>query len=167
MEVIDVVWTIWDEMKRIQGEMDRMFNRFFTATEPFGFASTPMLPSSSITDIVRSNYRQPLSDIWETDKEIIVTVELPGVDKKDIQVNLTSDGLEIRVEKKDEYKEEDKKRGMYRLERSYSGFYRHFTLPKNIVDTEKIKATYKNGVLELRIPKRKVEEKKVKRIEVK
>ena len=64
------------------------------------------------------NFRKPLTDIWETENEVVASIEIPGVDKKDIDINLTEDKLEIKVEKKHE--KEDKKKGMYRLERSYA-----------------------------------------------
>ena len=86
-------WTIWDEMRRIQDEMDRMFESFFR-NEPFGWgSSTPLLTGPSSTAVQTSNYRQPLADIWETDKEVIATVELPGIDKQDIKIHATEDGI--------------------------------------------------------------------------
>ncbi|NOZ44842.1 MAG: Hsp20/alpha crystallin family protein [bacterium] len=146
---------VWDEMRRMQQQMDSLFETFFSQ-EPFG-NDRPLLGGPSGTEIVKSNYRQALADVSETDKELIATVELPGVEKQDIRINATDDGIEIRVEKKDERKEEDKKKGIYSLERTYSGFYRFIPAPDGI-DVENIKASYKNGVLELRIPK--VESKK-------
>ncbi|RMF07258.1 Hsp20/alpha crystallin family protein [Candidatus Woesearchaeota archaeon] len=158
--------TLWDEFIRMQEEMDRLFETFFRGSPFFrrSSAGTPLLEGPSRraeTGIVESDYRQPLTDIWETDKEVVATVELPGVDKKDIQINATDDGIEIKVEKKDEKKEE--KKGMFRLERVYSGFYRFIPLPAN-VNADKTAATYKNGVLELRVPK--VKAKKGREIKV-
>ena len=66
---------------------------------------------------------------------------------------------------KNEVKEEDKKKGMFRLERSFAGFYRSFALPNN-VDSDKANAEYKDGVLKITVPKLKVEEKKKKLLEV-
>ena len=159
-------YTIWDELRRMQDEMDRLFEAFFR-NEPIGWGgSTPLLagPNSSAA-VQTSDYRQPLADMWETDDEVITTVELPGVDKQDIKINATEDGIEVKVEKKDERKEEDKKKGRYRLERSYSGFYRYIALPENI-DPNKINASYKNGVLELRMPKVEKEKRKGREIKV-
>ena len=152
-------YSIWDDMRRMQEEMDRMF-RGFLGGEPEN-----MMLAGPDTE-VSAGYRQPVCDICETDKDYIATVELPGVDKKDIQVDATDDGLSVKVEKKDEQKEEDKKKGYYSYRRSYSGFYRHFPLPEN-ADADKVDASFKNGVLELKIPKKQVEEKKRKLIEVK
>ncbi|RME31797.1 Hsp20/alpha crystallin family protein [Candidatus Woesearchaeota archaeon] len=151
-------WNIWDDLRRMQSEMERLFGDLF-AREAWG--GVPQLTGPG-TDIVSSNYRQALMDLSETDSELVATVELPGVEKKDIQINATDDGVEIKVEKKDE--KEEKKKGMYRLERSYAGFYRFIPVPDG-VDIDNIKASYKNGVLELRMPK--VESKrKAKRISV-
>ena len=143
-------WTFWDELRRLQEEMDRMFERAFG--RDYGFEAPQLTHHSKRNEWVPANYREPLADIFETDKEIIATIELPGADKKDIDVNLRDDGLEIKVEKKYEHKEEDKKKGVYKLERRYNGFYRFIPLP-SYADKSKIDATYNNGVLELRIPK--------------
>ena len=91
---------------------------------------------------------------------------MPGVDKKDIKVNVTKDSIEIKAEKKKEVKEEDKKKGMFRHERSFAGFYRSFALPNN-VDADKANAEYKDGVLKITVPKLKIEEKKKKLLEIK
>ena len=157
-------YRIWDEMRRMQREMDRLFSDFFSYSPDLGYFDSydiPLLEDNNARrkgNVVKSNYRQPLSDIWETDKEIVATVELPGVDKDSIEVNAKDNGVEIKVEKKDEHKEEDKKKGIYRLERSYSGFYRFFSMPES-ADLDNIKASYKNGVLELRVPKKETEDK--------
>ncbi len=149
---MDRKWNIWDQMQRMQEEMDRVFEGF-TGFGPFGiYRSREALPSHTESDIVCSNYKRPLADMWETDKDVLATLEIPGVTKEDIDINVVGDSLEITVEKKEELKEEDKKQGMYRLERRYGGYYRNISLPEN-VDPDKIKATYANGVLELRMPK--------------
>ncbi|MBN2421959.1 Hsp20/alpha crystallin family protein [Candidatus Woesearchaeota archaeon] len=155
--------TIWDEMQRMQDEMDLMFNRFWTY-DPY--RERPLLngPKNNSNKTEISRYRQPLTDIWETDKEVIATLELPGVSKEDININVKDDRLEVKVEKKQE--KDDKKEGSYRFERSYSGFYRCFSLPSH-VKADATDATYKNGVLEIKIPKLKEIESKSKKIEVK
>ena len=159
-------YTLWDEMRRLQEQMDRMFESFFNY-DAFDWPLRHAITGPSDKGLVESgsaisNYRPALADVWETDKEIVATVELPGVDKNDIQIDATEDGLDIKVEKKQETKKEDK--GFYRIERNYAGFYRHIPLPDG-VDVNKIKAGYKNGVLELRIPK-SPSAKKGKRIKV-
>ncbi|MEM4260148.1 MAG: Hsp20/alpha crystallin family protein [Candidatus Woesearchaeota archaeon] len=161
-------YTMWDEIRRMQEQMDTLFNNFFS-NDPFMERNRQLLEYSGAGkkgELVTSNYKQPLSDIYETDKEIIVEVEMPGVDKKDIQVFVNNDGIDIKAETKTETKEEDKKRGMYRFERNYSGFYRHFSLPNN-ADANKANAEYKNGILKINIPKLKIGEQKKKLIDVK
>jgi HSP20 family protein len=159
-------YSIWDEMRRMQEQMDSLFNNFFS-TEPLWDQQQLLLEDSSKKgDVITSNYAQPLSDVWETDKEVVAEIDMPGVDKKDIKVNVTEDGIEVKAETKSETKEEDKKKGMFRLERRYSGFYRNFSLPKD-VDADKAEAEYKNGVLKIRVPKLKIEEKKKKLLEIK
>jgi HSP20 family protein len=93
---------------------------------------------------------RPFSDIEETDGEIVVTAEVPGVEKKDININATEDSLEISAEKKEEKKEE--KKGYLMWERSHGRYHRFYTLPSK-VDPNKIKAIDKNGLLEVRLPK--------------
>ena len=155
---MDRKWSIWEQMRRMQEEMDRLFEGF-ADFQPFGtYRNQEALPSHTGNEIVYNNYKQPLADMWETDKDVLATIEIPGVKKDDININIEDDRLEIKVEKKDEFKEEDKKRGMYRLERRYGGYFRTMPLPET-VDPNKIKATYSNGVLELRMPKTKVHKK--------
>jgi HSP20 family protein len=112
------------------------------------------------------SYRKAVSDIYETDKDIIANIELPGIEKKDIKLNIKEDKIEIKVEKKSEVEKKDEKKGFYRRERLYSGFYRCFKLPV-YADTEKVDADFKNGVLNITIPKKKGHEKKYKQIPVK
>ena len=102
----------------------------------------------------------PVVDIDETKDGFVVKVELPGVDKDDVSVNIENGVLTIRGEKKVEI--EDKKR--HRVECSYGSFIRSFTLPQS-VKAEEIEAEYKNGILNLTIPKS--EEAKPKQIDVK
>ena len=156
--------SIFDEMRRIHDEMDKLFNDFFSFSP---VTARHLLPSKQeTTDIVTSNYRTPLTDMWETDKEIIMNIELPGVDKKDISVEIRDNGVDVKVEKKEELKEENKKKGFYRLERTYTGFYRHIPLP-DYADLSNIDASYNNGVLELKVPKKKESSKNNKKIKIK
>ena len=159
-------YSIWDEMRRMQEQMDSMFSDFFD-TEPF-IGNHYLLEDGSgkSKELVSSNYKAPTSDLYETEKEVVAEIDIPGVDKNDIKVNVTEDAIEIKAEKKNEVKQEDKKKGMFRLERSFTGFHRSFALPNN-VDPDKANAEYKDGVLKITVPKLKVEEKKKKLLEVK
>ena len=116
--------TIWNEL---QAEMDAAFNT----------RQTPC-------------YRKPLTDIEETDKAFITTLEVPGVEKKDIKITTTDSGVQVKVEKAET-------KSNHLNERRYKGFYRYFSLPRNI-DKDSINASYKNGILELTIPKTEVKE---------
>ena len=141
-------WDPFEDMRRMQ----RFFNRMFSGLEeaPFegGFESV----------------RQPLADIWETRDAFYASVELPGVNKEDIEINVVDNGLEIKAMRKEETKEH--KKGFYKIERNYAGFYKFIALPENAMP-EKAEAKYKNGILELRIQKSKAKEPGKKRIEIK
>ena len=103
----------------------------------------------------------PTCDVFETDNEIVVKAELPEVKKEDVNVSIDNNILSIRGERK--LSEETKKENYHRLERSYGEFFRSFTLP-NFVDTAKINAEFKDGMLRVTMPKR--EEAKPKQVEV-
>ena len=104
----------------------------------------------------------PALDLHETDSEYVVTVELPGVRKEDVSVEMTEGVLTVRGERKSE-REEKKERSRW-VERSYGSFSRSFTLPANATP-DRIDASYKDGILTLRIGKR--EETKPKTIAIK
>ncbi len=161
--------SIWDEMARMQEDMDALFDGYIAPRGGYLMpAGMPLLEQSqgkSKQQLVPSDYRKPLADIYETDKEFVSVMEMPGVSKEDIRINLTEDAIEVKVEKKAEKKEEDKKKGIYRMERRYAGFYRCLGLPKN-VEADKISASYKDGVLELRMPKAEPKDSKLKEIRV-
>jgi len=93
----------------------------------------------------------PQVDVSETDKEVKVCAEIPGVDAKDIDVSVEDGTLTVRGEKK--YEREENEKGQYRLERSYGSFERAIRLPAE-VDESKAKAEFKKGVLRLTLPKR-------------
>jgi len=104
----------------------------------------------------------PTVDFYEEKDDIVVKAELPGIDKNNVEVNLTDHTLTIKGEKKKE--EEVKEKNYYRSERSYGSFVRALELPTN-VHADKVKATFKDGVLEVRLPK--TEEARKKEIKVK
>jgi len=93
----------------------------------------------------------PQIDMTQTDKEVKVCAEIPGVDAKDIDVSVEDGTLTIRGEKKYEREENDK--GQYRMERSYGSFERAIRLPTE-VDESKAKSEFKKDVLRLTLPKR-------------
>lgn len=106
----------------------------------------------------------PHIDVIEGDKEVKVSAELPGVDEKDIEVSLTKDSLTIRGEKKES--KEDKGKDYYRMERSYGSFSRTIAIPAEI-DTEKVDANFKKGILTITLPKTAKAVSETKKISVK
>jgi HSP20 family protein len=126
------------EMDRLRNEMERLYDRFFD-----------FRPFRRFTE---EGEWMPSVDVSETAKEIIVNAEIPGVEAKDIDVNLDGNVLTIKGERKREH--EEKEENFHRIERSYGSFFRTLSLPSE-VDGEKIKATYKKGVLRITLPKTK------------
>lgn len=108
-----------------------------------------------------TNFRMPV-DIYEKDGNVSIDFELPGLDKKDINIELEGNNLTVsgKMQKDNEVKEEN----YYRCERSYGEFSRSFTIPDGIKEKD-LKASYKDGVLKVTFPKTKEIEKK-KKIEV-
>jgi HSP20 family protein len=104
----------------------------------------------------------PAIDISETEKEYVITGEIPGVDAKDLDVTLTDGILTIKGEKKHENEEKDE--NYHRIERHYGSFERSFRIPDK-VKTDELDATYKDGIFKLSLPKAEVVE--AKKIEVK
>lgn len=124
--------------QRLHDEMDALFDNFFK-----GFSMEPF-------EGRHAGSFSPNIDVTENDKEIKVSAELPGMDDKDIEVNLNKDSLTIRGEKKEE--KEDKGKDYYHVERSYGSFSRTIPLPVE-VESDKVEAHFKKGVLTVKIPK--------------
>jgi HSP20 family protein len=145
----------FSEMSRWEPEMERMFDDFF------GRRLRPLWPGRWWPAREIGLSMAPV-DLYGEKDEIVVKTELPGMSKEDIQVNVIDRLLTIKGEKK---KEEELKEGdYYRSERSYGSFSRSVDLPGE-VQIEKAKASFKNGVLEIRLPK--TEEAKRREIKVK
>lgn len=104
----------------------------------------------------------PALDLSETKDKVIVKIELPGIDPKDIEVTVQGDMLTVKGERKQE--REEKEEDYHRVERVYGSFCRSLRLPAT-AEHDKVAATYKDGILKLTIPKK--EEAKAKKIEVK
>lgn len=114
-------------------------------------------------DLATKTVNLPKIDVWEDKDKYVIEAELPGFDKKDIELNITDDVLTIKATRKHE--EERKDRNYYYAERSYGEFVRSLRLPPE-VDTKDIKAKYNNGVLELTLPKTKEAKEKTTKIEI-
>ncbi len=136
-------------------EMERWFDDIFRRR--FTHSWFPRLRWPEIEEV------SPSFDIFEEDDDVVVKGELPGIKKEDLDVNLTDDTITISGEKKKEEKTE--KKDYYRLERSYGSFSRSFSLPEE-VQTDKAKAKFKDGVLEIRVPKTEESKKKKKKIAI-
>ncbi len=138
-------------MFALRSEVDRLFDSFLR--EPFGSLDWPLWKSDKWT---------PAIDVAESDKELTVRAELPGIDPKDLNVSVTGNQLVLSGEKK-ETSETDEK-GFHQCETRYGSFHRTIPLPEG-VDTENVDAQYVNGVLTLRLTK--TAPTPAKRIEVK
>lgn len=121
----------------LRREMDSLFDNFFRGFDLEPFES-------------RMGAFSPKIDVTENDKEIKISAELPGLEEKDIDVSLQKDMLTIKGEKKEE--KEDKGKDYYRMERSYGSFSRTIPLPFE-VETNKVEAKFKKGVLSITLPK--------------
>ncbi len=148
-------WRPFSEMTRWEREMERMFGDFFArGLRPFW--------DEHRWPALGTEIPAPAMDLYEEKDEIVVKAELPGMGKEDIEVNIDNHQLTIKGEKKKE--EQVKEQDYYRSECSYGSFVRILDLPRE-VQVEKARASFKNGVLEIHLPK--TEEAKKKEIKVK
>lgn len=141
----------WNPFLILRSEMDKAFDNFFRGfdVEPLGKAPGGFQPKVNITD---------------SEKDIMVSIELPGIDEKDIELSLTKDALIIKGEKTEE--KEEKGKNFHRMERSYGSFSRTLPLPVEVV-ADKAEATYKKGVLTVLLPKTAEAVKETKKIPIK
>lgn len=128
--------SVWDPFREMEDLLDR-YNH-----------SPQKLPAQNRDSVFEMGDWLPVVDIEETKEAFLVKAELPGVEKDDVSVNIEDGVLTIKGEKKS--RTEDKKQ--HRVECSYGSFVRSFTLPKT-VKAEGVEAEYKNGILNLTIPK--------------
>lgn len=150
--------SLFSNFDRFFDEMDRYFNKFWSPArlwdfEPFGL---------SVFDEDKF-FRSPLTNITDEGDKYSITAELPGLDKGDIEITVHDGILEIKGEQKKEH--EEKKEGFVRKEYHSSSYHRSFTIPENI-DEENIDAKLDKGILTLKLPKKEVEHKEKKNIEV-
>ncbi len=131
-------WEPFRDLSIVQREMDDMFRRFFGTFAPL--------------NIFRRELKgewYPVMDLYTKDNKFVVHADIPGVDPKDVEISVTGNLLTIKGERKSDV--EEKKEGYMFHETSMGVFERTITLPEG-VDTAKIHATYKNGVLEVSMP---------------
>lgn len=136
------------EFDRLRKEMDRLWDSFFEGR-----------PGRRTKE---AGEWLPSLDVAETKGDLVVRAELPGMDPKDIEITLSEGVLTIRGDKKQE--KEEREEGYHLIERSYGSFTRSIRLPKD-VQSDKINASFKNGVLKVVLPKS--EEAKKKEIKIK
>lgn len=107
----------------------------------------------------------PKIDVKDEGQNFLVTAEIPGMDEKDIDINIEDNVLTLQGERKSEHTDEDKKKGFYRSEISYGSFYR--TIPFNeTLDEDKVEANYKHGMLKVILPKKEGAKKKGRKISI-
>jgi HSP20 family protein len=143
-----VRWIPWRERPSLENRISRFFDDTF-------------LPTSWLNEDFGLRNWKPAVDIYDNDDKIVIKAELPGVDKKDIEVDLKDRVLTLKGERS--YENEVKEEHYHRKEMAFGKFHRSFTLPAGY-DPEKINADFKDGVLKIEIPK--PEEEKPKKITV-
>jgi HSP20 family protein len=129
-------WTPMRHLSSLQDEMNRLFNAFARG-------------GNGETGWAMSTWAPPV-DLYETEDALVLKAELPGVSKDDVSVEIHNNTLILRGQRKHEA--EVKEEHFHRVERAYGTFQRAFVLPA-VVDQDQVQATYKDGVLELRLPK--------------
>lgn len=130
----------WDPLRELEDVSNRL-NRFFGRALPQTTSSQDMLALADWT---------PSVDITETDAAFLVKGEIPGVNKDDVKVTIEDGMLTIQGERKQEKEEKGKK--FHRIERSYGSFMRSFRVPEG-VDESKVKADFKDGMINVTLPK--------------
>lgn len=128
-------WDPFDDIRRMQNYMEHMFRTFPALESRFG-----------------NEAFSPLTDVMEEDEKVVVTTDLPGVDREDVELNLKDNVLVISAGKGNE--EEAEKEGYLRKERSFMRYYREIPLPNGVTE-EGATAQLKNGVLTITLPKTK------------
>jgi HSP20 family protein len=145
----------YDPFQSFRAEMDRLFDSFLTGIPALSTFRQGLPAEEGFT---------PAWDVKETEKELVVKADLPGMDEKNVQVTIGNGVLTLRGEKESERKEEH---GNYHtMERSYGSFQRSIRLPETI-DEDKAGARFDKGVLTVTLPKRPETVKAHKKIEIK
>jgi HSP20 family protein len=145
-------------LARFHQEIDRLFDQTLRGFDlsPFGF-NRPLWPR------LNDGMLKPTLDLGATDKEYTICVEVPGVDGKDVKVEIANDTLTIRGEKKQET--EEKEKNYYRMQRSYGSFQRVLSLPED-ADQDGVSATFKKGFLTITMPRKAVPQADVRQIQI-
>lgn len=128
-----------DSFRRLSDDMDRLFGRLFGSWA----MGRPRQASG-----MENAFWTPRIEAFQKDDQFIVRAELPGLNKDDVRVNVTDNSITIEGERKHELEED--RGGMFHSERSYGSFYREIPLPEGAIG-DKAEATFKDGVLEVRL----------------
>ena len=153
---------MFDEFRRFEETMNRIFEEMWGMPVNRSLllpGERSLLPA--LTGGIEK-YRKPFIDVVETDKEVVATAEMPGLEKGDIKINLAEDRLEISAETK--HDEEKKEKGYIYKERRSGSYYRAISLPSTI-DPDNAKATYNNGVLQITMSKTEIKKKTPLKVE--
>jgi HSP20 family protein len=135
----------WDPFRELTGLQDRM-NRLFQDA----WSGSSLTPGRSEESLSQGSFVPPV-DVYEDEHSIVLKMEVPGIDQKDIDIRLENNVLTVRGERN--FAKEEKEENFQRIERRYGSFSRAFTLP-NTVDTDNVNADYENGVLKIGLSKR-------------
>lgn len=129
--------TRWDPFREVVALQNRVNSLFREMNED----DSPLTTASFV----------PAVDIYEDNQKVVLKLEVPGLEEKDLDVRVENNTLTVKGERK--FEKEEKEENFHRIERRYGTFYRAFTLPST-VDTEHINASYKNGILRLELAKK-------------
>ena len=130
-------WDPFKDMITLREKMNRLFEDYYPA-------------QTQEKDMITSTWA-PSVDIYESENELVLTAELPGIEEEDIEIKLEDNTLTIKGDRK--FEKETKEENYHRIERSYGSFFRSFTLPAYI-EQDKIAAECENGVLKISMPKK-------------
>ena len=128
-------WDPFREVVALQHRMNSLFGNLNNETE------SPLTTASFV----------PAVDVYEDDKKVVLKLEVPGIQEKDLDIRVENHTLTVKGERK--FETEEKEENFHRIERRYGSFYRAFTLPST-VDTENVDAKYEAGVLKLELKKK-------------
>ena len=147
---------LWSNPMTMLNDMDRLFDDFRTDWESM-FLTPRTIQGEPI--------RQPLVDLVEEDKAFVLRAEVPGINKDELNIEVTENAIEISGESSSEKEEEDKETGFVRRERHYARFHRSLPFPEKIVPDD-VDAQLKDGILTVKAPKAAPPEKKSKKVSV-
>jgi HSP20 family protein len=127
----------WDPFREVVALQNRVNNLFRDMND----GDSPLTTASFV----------PAVDIYEDSKKVVLKLEVPGINEKDLDIRVENNTLTVKGERK--FEKEEKEENFHRIERRYGTFYRAFTLPST-VDTEHVQANYENGILKLELTKK-------------